>query len=138
MFSCGTFEVKSRCGIDQTIAATSATFHCPPPNSPRYQVVHTSTSPVQFKHTLQLEHLSNSKRVSFFFISDAPATTTVPATIAITTAPPPMVELQVTLQQVFVPALTDPQSTEFKTLSDTITTIVSPRNPDMTIHLCLC
>ncbi|XP_029587892.1 uncharacterized protein LOC115173705 isoform X1 [Salmo trutta] len=55
-------------------------------------------------------------------VINAPATTTVPATIAITTAPPPMVELQVTLQQVFVPALTDPQSTEFKTLSDTITT----------------
>eukprot|EP00063_Salmo_salar_P058309 XP_014033144.1 PREDICTED: mucin-5AC-like [Salmo salar] len=56
-------------------------------------------------------------------VINAPATTTVPATIAITTAPPPVVELQVTLQQVFVPALTDPQSTEFKTLSDTITTI---------------
>lgn len=78
------------------------------------------------------------KECNFLLISDAPATTTVPATIAITTAPPPVVELQVTLQQVFVPALTDPQSTEFKTLSVTITTIVSPRNPDMTIHLCLC
>lgn len=66
MFSCRTFEVKSRCGIDQPIAAKSATFHCPPSNIPRYQVVHTSTSPVQFKHTLHLEHISNSKRVQCF------------------------------------------------------------------------
>ena len=78
------------------------------------------------------------KECNVLLISDAPATTTVPATTAITTAPPPVVELQVTLQQVFVSALTDLQSTEFKTLSVTITTIVSPRNPDMTIHLCLC
>nr|XP_046181664.1 uncharacterized protein LOC124012232 [Oncorhynchus gorbuscha] len=56
-------------------------------------------------------------------VINTPATTTVPATTAITTAPPPVVELQVTLQQAFVPALTDPQSTEFKTLSVTITTI---------------
>lgn len=70
-------------------------------------------------------------------ISDAPATTTVPATTAITTAPPPVVALQITLQQVFVPALTDTESPEFKTLSATVTTIVSPPNTDMTVHLCL-